>query len=273
MINRLLSFILICFAIPLVLLTAALAQSVKVDLPHGLNNATRDPSPSSEARVVVTILDHRFYVDNELISRGQLGGKIGELAKRQTESTKVVYIASGANVEYGSVVDVIHIIREQEIGRIGLLVNIGNGNDPGPGLFLVEVPMVRRADDDLSKLKPNPLTLVASISADGKIRLNSDDKPRRGELCFGVGPDFGSLSDPNPLAQCLVRIFQRRKKLRAYAIGLETRSDLPEDERVEKTIFIKAPRSIKYGEVVRVIDAIKRAGANPIGLQIDDLPQ
>jgi biopolymer transport protein ExbD len=28
-----------------------------------------------------------------------------------------------------------------------------------------------------------------------------------------------------------------------------------------------------YGEVVKVIDAIKGAGANPVGLQIDDLAQ
>jgi biopolymer transport protein ExbD len=46
----------------------------------------------------------------------------------------------------------------------------------------------------------------------------------------------------------------------------------PEDEKIEKTVFVKAPRALKYGEVVKVIDAIKGAGANPIGLQVDDLP-
>jgi biopolymer transport protein ExbD len=40
---------------------------------------------------------------------------------------------------------------------------------------------------------------------------------------------------------------------------------------VEKTLFIKSPRTLKYGDVVRVIDAVKQAGAQPIGLQIDDL--
>jgi biopolymer transport protein ExbD len=42
---------------------------------------------------------------------------------------------------------------------------------------------------------------------------------------------------------------------------------------VEKTVFIKSPRSVKYGEVVRIIDAVKQAGAQPIGLQIDDLTE
>ena len=42
---------------------------------------------------------------------------------------------------------------------------------------------------------------------------------------------------------------------------------------IEKTIFIKSPKSVRYGDVVKVIDAAKLAGASPIGLQIDDLAQ
>jgi len=40
-----------------------------------------------------------------------------------------------------------------------------------------------------------------------------------------------------------------------------------------KAVFIKAPRSKAYGEVVRAIDAVKAAGGSPIGLQIEGLEQ
>jgi biopolymer transport protein ExbD len=50
-----------------------------------------------------------------------------------------------------------------------------------------------------------------------------------------------------------------------------TRLDLPEDVRIEKTVFIKGPRQLPYGEVAKVIDGLKGAGASPIGLQLDDL--
>ncbi|MBI4470374.1 MAG: biopolymer transporter ExbD [Acidobacteria bacterium] len=40
-----------------------------------------------------------------------------------------------------------------------------------------------------------------------------------------------------------------------------------------KTVFIRAARNAFYGEIVRVIDIAKKAGATPIGLQIDDLPE
>ena len=52
---------------------------------------------------------------------------------------------------------------------------------------------------------------------------------------------------------------------------MATRSDLPDKERIEKTVFIKAPRSLTYGEIARVIDGLKGSGAEPIGLQLDSL--
>lgn len=38
-----------------------------------------------------------------------------------------------------------------------------------------------------------------------------------------------------------------------------------------KATFIKAPRGLAYGEVVRVIDTMKAAGCAPIGLQLENL--
>ncbi len=40
---------------------------------------------------------------------------------------------------------------------------------------------------------------------------------------------------------------------------------------IEKTVFIKAPKNIPYGEMAKVVDAVKLSGASPIGLQIDNL--
>ena len=83
---------------------------------------------------------------------------------------------------------------------------------------------------------------------------------------------MGSVNDTAALSQKLAQVFQLRKEQRAYKPGMESQTNLPEDQRIEKTVFVKAPRSVKYGDVVKVIDAIKGAGANPVGLQVDDLP-
>ncbi len=128
-----------------------------------------------------------------------------------------------------------------------------------PTRFKADIPTQRDPNEDLSQLKPNPLTLVVSIASDLQLKLNQDS--------------MGSVNDTGLLAQRLTQVFQQRKDLRAYKPGMETRTDIPEQDRIEKTVFIKAPRSMRYEEVVKVIDAIKGAGANPVGLQVDDLPQ
>ncbi|MBC7911620.1 MAG: biopolymer transporter ExbD [Pyrinomonadaceae bacterium] len=119
-----------------------------------------------------------------------------------------------------------------------------------PSRFEAKIPTEPDPNQDMSQIKPNPLTLVVSISSDLQLKLNQDG--------------MGSVNDTATLSKRLSGLFDQRKKDRAFRTGTED---------VEKTVFVKAPRSLKYGDVVKVIDAIKGAGANPVGLQIDDLAQ
>ncbi|HJU91688.1 MAG TPA: biopolymer transporter ExbD [Pyrinomonadaceae bacterium] len=128
-----------------------------------------------------------------------------------------------------------------------------------PSRFKADIPTQRDPNEDLSRLKPNPLTLVVSIGSDMSIKLNQDS--------------LGSVNDTVPLATRLRQVFDQRIQQRAYKIGAEAATNLKEEDRIEKTVFVKAPRATKYGDVVKVIDAIKGSGASPVGLQVDDLPQ
>jgi biopolymer transport protein ExbD len=119
-----------------------------------------------------------------------------------------------------------------------------------PSRFEAKIPSEPDPNQDLTQVKPNPLTLVVTISNDLKLKLNQDE--------------MGSVNDTAPIGTRLAGLFEQRKRERAFRPGTED---------VEKTVFVKAPRSLKYGEVVKVIDAIKGAGANPVGLQVDDLAQ
>ena len=75
------------------------------------------------------------------------------------------------------------------------------------------------------------------------------------------------------LSQTLAQVFQQRKEQRAYKVGMEARSDVHGRRANREDCICKAPRAAKYGDVVKVIDAIKGAGASPVGIQVDDLPQ
>jgi biopolymer transport protein ExbD len=118
-----------------------------------------------------------------------------------------------------------------------------------PSRFEAKVPAEPKPEDQQAPAKPNPLTLVVTIDKGTlAIKLNNEE--------------MGNVTDTTPLVTKLTEVFERRKNEGVLRVGTN---------EVEKTLFIKAPRSIKYGDVVKVIDAVKIAGAQPIGLQIDDL--
>jgi biopolymer transport protein ExbD len=109
-----------------------------------------------------------------------------------------------------------------------------------------------------TNLPTDPLSLVVTIQPDRTLLLNSVK-------------DMGTVDDLTPLHAKLRDVFEQRLQHRAYRPDMAARFDLPEQDRIQKTVFIKAPRNIPYGEVTRVIDGLKGAGAGPIGLQLDGL--
>ena len=84
---------------------------------------------------------------------------------------------------------------------------------------------------------------------------------------------MGSVDDMSALNAELTRTFQWRTEAGAYRQAYIEQAGSAKADKIEKTVFVKAPRSIPYGEVAKVIDGIKGAGANTVGLQIDDLTQ
>ena len=125
-----------------------------------------------------------------------------------------------------------------------------------PSRFVANIPT--QSDPDV-RVNPNPNTLVVTIKSDRTLMLNR------------LADDMGSVYDPTKLAVALTDLFQKRLQNHVYRWELRDRIDLPESSRIEKTVFIKAPRALPYADVVRVLDSLKGAGAGPIGLQIDDL--
>lgn len=124
-----------------------------------------------------------------------------------------------------------------------------------PARFLTKVPT---KPDRADRVVANISTLVVTIKPDRTLMLNSLT-------------DMGSVNDTSKLSTTLFDLFQKRLENHAYRDDARDRADLPDSVRIEKTVFIKAPRSLPYADVVRVLDSLKGAGANPVGLQIDDL--
>ena len=124
-----------------------------------------------------------------------------------------------------------------------------------PHSFAAKLPA---EPDENVKLLAGIHTLVVTIESDRSLKLN------------GL-TDMGTVDDASKLSRALVSLFQERKANRVDRAEMVSRLDVAEEYRIEKTVFIKAPRSLPYGEVTKVIDALKGAGAEPVGLQLDNL--
>lgn len=124
-----------------------------------------------------------------------------------------------------------------------------------PHRFMAKLP----AEPDNRPLPPDPRTLVVTVQPDHTLKLN------------GLTDDMGTLENSSKLSAALTSLFAERKRNHVYRDDMIAHSELPEDVRLLRTVFIKAPRSLQYGEVLQLIDSVKGAGAEPVGLQLDDL--
>jgi biopolymer transport protein ExbD len=122
-----------------------------------------------------------------------------------------------------------------------------------PAAFKAKVPAESKTLGDA-----HPESLVVLIGPDGSLGLNGE----RG---------LGTVADTAKLRERLASVFAARAANLVFKEhGLDD-PNFPSPDNIERTVFIKAPRSLGYGSVANVIDAAKAAGAVPIGLQIDDL--
>jgi biopolymer transport protein ExbD len=116
-----------------------------------------------------------------------------------------------------------------------------------PARFKAQVP--QQPADTPQNVLPHPWMLVVTLDGQGRLKLNQGDV-------------LGTPNDMSRLAAQLARTFRERAGV-----------PLPPGLTSARTVFVKAPRSARYGEVARVLDGLRGAGADPIGLQIDDLAQ
>ena len=91
--------------------------------------------------------------------------------------------------------------------------------------------------------------LAVSIESNRKIKLNLQE--------------FTDLDNLKSLVDLLESFSKQREEM-----GV-----IDEDGKTVKDVIIKAPLSTRYGDVIKVIDAVKSSDADPMILQIADLPK
>lgn len=216
--------------------TRALSNVSVVDVPHGMKNSEPDPAIGRENSLAVTVRGEEYFAGGEHFSGEYAGDKFQEYLGKQFKGShgETVYLEAADNERYEYVVKTIDRIRRAGSTVLALIVK-PEGKDTRQQLKVEVAPKPAPEEN----YKPNPLTLEVVLSPDGKITLN---KTEQGTV-FETDKFLGILKD-----------------------AIKARGGL------DKTVTILGNWSSEYGHIVRAIDAAKGAGATPIVLVIDGLP-
>lgn len=122
--------VMLVLLIIFMIVTPLLQQGVNVNLPKDLLKPVEDPDITKDTSVVVAIPDNsNFFIGMNAYPLTDLGDQIKSLMENKEPSERIVYIKSGVEVDYGTVVKAIDVIRKQEIDRVGLVADRRAGQD------------------------------------------------------------------------------------------------------------------------------------------------
>lgn len=125
--------VMLVLLIIFMIVTPLLQQGVSVNLPKETISPDEDPDIAKDTSVIVAIPDNNnFYIGKEQYPLDTLGEKVNRLMENKTPDKRIVYIKSGIDVDYGTVVNAVNEIRKQDIDKIGLVADKKKGAAPAP---------------------------------------------------------------------------------------------------------------------------------------------
>lgn len=165
--------------------------------------------------------------------------------KKVTDKTRVSFdpitiVNADNSLRFKDIVKVIQALRVSSSQKIKLKI--------AENLYV----FIPRKIEETEKyiLKPNPNTLMVLLKENYKIQLNQDE--------------MGDITNTSQLKNTLKSVFKYREE---YGILREGTNE------VEQTVFVKVPISLRFSELIDLVKKVAESGAQPIGLQIDDLEQ
>lgn len=233
-----------------------------VALPTNIKGANEDAGLTRDASMILTLtadnklhqlqaqeIGDRVERTEALIAKEELTAKIRSSMETKTPEKRIVYFKCDVNASSENVIEVFNIIRSADVDRVALVV-IGAKDKDDPYQIAPLQFEVRLQEPFKTNLviKPNPLTLVAFLDKDGNLELNNELK--------------GKITDASRVETTLKNIFKDREGNGIFREGTN---------EIEKKVIIKVSKASKYADMIKLIEAVKAAKAEPIMMQLDDL--
>ena len=227
-------------------------------IPAGLEHAVEDPDANKPSAFRVIMLEPGKMLlqdpDSQPIDITTLGTKVLEAMSTRTPDERVVYIAAAADIPASEVAAVIDELRRQKIETVKLLTRArapeagegGSFSQPAVALdrvFELTIEPEPEPEREPELFRPNPLVLFVKTGDDGRPVINNEPKA-----------DLGMLTT------VLAEIFKEREQNGVLREGTN---------EVEKSVLVELSADKpdqKYGDFVKLVNAVKGGGASPIVL-------
>ncbi|MEP6850521.1 MAG: biopolymer transporter ExbD [Acidobacteriota bacterium] len=267
-------FIATAVAIPF-LIDGPKRKNEMVNLPVDVKYTDQDSDVEKYTSMVLTLrADNKLYQrqirdlagkverTEAVITKEELPAKIQTSLEDKTPDKRIVYFKCDINASYENVLQVFDAIRKADVDRVGLVV-VGEKTADDP-YQIASVRFEVRLPGPIEKtasLRPNPLILLAKLENEGKLSLNNEDMGMVSDHNRGPA-DVGTVGDISRLENKLRQVFKAREMNGVFREGTN---------EIEKTVFLQASKSTKYGDFIKLVEAVKGSGAEPIGIQFDDV--
>lgn len=150
----------------------------------------------------------------------------------------IFIVEADSSLKYSEVINIIQSFRISPTQKIKLEIS--------KDFYVFVLP---KPSQNNSELVPNPLALHISLDKDLKLDVNREEQ--------------GSLNDTSQLINFLKQIFRDREINGVFRVT---------SNEVETTVLVKAAPTVKFADVIKLMESLREAGAKPIGLTLDEFP-
>jgi biopolymer transport protein ExbD len=215
------------------------SKKPNVMLPKDIKNSETNADAEKDTAIFVSIVGSQYYVGNEPFPLETLAEKITRLREKTPDAP--IFFNVDFNADYGDVVNALDALRKKDLQAASFFVEANGKNS---NVIKTLIPKEPSEMDPILTAAQKSKLINVNLTREGKMQLNE------------------KAVSAEALDAQIKTILKTNEEKGVFREGTND---------IYKEATVKPARSARFGDVIKLVDQLKGAGATPIYLQLDDL--